>query len=150
MKLTSSAFQHEGSIPRQYTCDGQNINPPLTISNVPTGTKSLVIIMDDPDVPKHLRADGMWDHWIVFNIPPNTTQIIEGQEPHGIHGLGTGNTQEYYGPCPPDREHRYFFKLYALDTMLNLPAKSTKTQVENAMQHHILEKTELMGLYERS
>jgi Raf kinase inhibitor-like YbhB/YbcL family protein len=150
MQLTSSAFEQRGKIPAKYTCDGENINPPLTISDVPSEAKSLVLIMDDPDVPKHLRADGMWDHWIVFNIPPNLTQIEEGKEPEGIHGVGTGNNLDYYGPCPPDREHRYFFKLYALDTQLNLPEKATKQQVEQAMNDHILAKTELMGRYERT
>lgn len=149
MKLTSSAFQHNGPIPPKYTCDGQNTNPPFMISEVPQNAKSLVLIMDDPDVPKHLRADGMWDHWVVFNIPASTTHIDEGREPQGIHGSGTANNQNYYGPCPPDKEHRYFFKLYALDTVLTLPAKSTKKQVENAMEGHIIAKTELIGTYER-
>lgn len=149
MELTSSAFQHEGHIPRKYTCDGAGINPPLTIHGVPAGTQSLVLILDDPDVPKHIRQDQMWDHWIVFNIPANTSEISEGKEPQGVHGLGTGNTTNYYGPCPPDREHRYFFKLYALDCMLDLPAKSSKKQVEKAMEGHIRAKAELMGIYGR-
>jgi hypothetical protein len=149
MKLTSSAFEQGGKIPAKYTCDGENINPPLTISDVPSETKSLVLIMDDPDVPKRLRADGMWDHWIVFNMPANLTKIEEGKEPEGIHGIGTSKNLDYYGPCPPDREHRYFFKLYALNTQLNLPKKATKPQVERAMENHILAKTELMGRYER-
>src|SRR5579862_4190994 len=98
MRLTSSAFQHEGYIPQKYTCDGQNINPPLTITDAPLGTQSLVLILDDPDVPKHIREDEMWDHWIVFNIPPTTKQIAEGKEPEGIHGMGTGKNLNYYGP----------------------------------------------------
>lgn len=150
MKLTSPAFEQGGKIPAKYTCDGENINPPLTISDVPSEAKSLVLIMDDPDVPKRLRADGMWDHWIVFNMPPSLTEIVEGKEPEGIHGIGTGKNLDYYGPCPPDREHRYFFKLYALDTQLNLPEKATKKQVERAMTERILAKTELMGRYERT
>ena len=149
MRLTSSAFQHEGYIPQKYTCDGQNINPPLTITDAPLGTQSLVLILDDPDVPKHIREDEMWDHWIVFNIPPTTKQIAEGKEPEGIHGMGTGKNLNYYGPCPPDREHRYFFKLYALDKMLDLPERATKQEVEKAMENHILAKTELMGIYGR-
>jgi hypothetical protein len=149
MKLTSSTFDHEGKIPSKYTCDGENINPPLTISNVPAQAKSLVLIMDDPDVPKRLRADGMWDHWIVFNIPPNLTEINEGEEPPGVHGIGTSNNLDYFGPCPPDREHRYFFKLYALDTELNLREKATKKQVEKAMEGHIQAKAQLMGRYAR-
>ena len=149
MKLTSNAFSHQGYIPREYTCDGANKNPPLNISDAPADTKSLVLILEDPDVPKYLREDQMWDHWIVFNIPPQTTQIQEGEEPIGLHGLGTGNTLEYYGPCPPDGEHRYFFKLFALDTMLTLAEKSTKKEVEKAMEGHILATTELMGVYGR-
>lgn len=149
MKLTSPAFEHEGKIPVKYTCDGGNMNPPLTIADVPSGAKSLVLIMDDPDVPKHLRKDGMWDHWVVFNIPPGIREIKEGEEPQGTHGIGTGCNLNYMGPCPPDREHRYFFKLYALDTELSLPEKATKQQVEKAMEGHILAETQLMGRYKR-
>ena len=149
MKLTSPAFEHGGKISSKYTCDGENINPPLAISDVPPGAGSLVLIMDDPDVPKHVRADGMWDHWVVFNIPATLRDIGEGKEPEGTHGVGTGGNVNYAGPCPPDREHRYFFKLYALDTELNLPEKATKGQVEKAMEGHVIEKTELMGRYER-
>jgi Raf kinase inhibitor-like YbhB/YbcL family protein len=149
MQLTSSAFEHEGRIPSKFTCDGPNICPPLAIADVPAETRSLTIIMDDPDVPKHLRPDGMWDHWVVFNIAPTITAIDEGQEPDGIHGIGTGGNLNYYGPCPPDREHRYFFKLYALDTLLELHEKATKGQVEAAMQGHILDQCTLMGRYER-
>lgn len=149
MKLTSPAFEHEGKIPAKYTCDGENINPPLKIADVPSGAKSLVLIMDDPDVPKYLRKDGMWDHWVVFNIPPGVREIKEGEEPQGTHGIGTGSNLNYMGPCPPDREHRYFFKLYALDTELNLPEKATKQQIEKAMEGHILAETQLMGRYKR-
>lgn len=149
MKLTSPAFEHQGKIPSRHTCDGANTNPPLEISGVPTGAKSLVLIVDDPDVPKRLRPDGMWDHWIVFNLPPNLTHISEGQEPPGTHGMGTSGNLRYFGPCPPDREHRYFFKLYALETELNLPEKATKQQVERAMEGHVLAQAELIGRYER-
>jgi Raf kinase inhibitor-like YbhB/YbcL family protein len=149
MKLTSPVFSHQGQIPSKYTCDGENINPPLTISEVPPTAKSLVLIMEDPDVPKRLRADGMWDHWIIFNIPVTVTEISEGEEPIGIHGIGTSKNLNYYGPCPPDREHRYFFKLYALDTELALAEKATKVQVEGAMKDHILAKAELIGKYAR-
>jgi Raf kinase inhibitor-like YbhB/YbcL family protein len=149
MKLSSTAFNHEGQIPSKYTCDGSNINPPFEISNIPTGSKSLVFIMEDPDVPRHLREDGMWDHWVIFNIPPTLTHIEEGKEPPGTHGIGTGQTLKYYGPCPPDSQHRYFFKLYALDTLLSLHEKATKQQIEKAMEGHILGKTELIGVYKR-
>ena len=149
MQLTSSAFEHEGHIPAKYTCDGPNVCPPLQISGVPAEARSLVLIMDDPDVPKHLRADGMWDHWVVFNLAPSLTTIAEAQEPQGIRGVGTGGNLNYYGPCPPDREHRYYFKLYALDAMLEIKEGATKGQVEDAMQHHILAQSTLMGRYER-
>jgi Raf kinase inhibitor-like YbhB/YbcL family protein len=149
MKLTSSAFENNGKIPAQYTCDGKNINPPLAISEVPTQAQTLVLIMDDPDVPKRLRADGMWDHWVIFNIPVTISEIQEGEEPLGVHGLGTSNNLDYFGPCPPDREHRYFFRLYALDTSLNLPERVTKQQVLTAMEGHILAQSVLMGRYER-
>jgi len=149
MKLTSSVFGHDQKIPSKYTCDGKNTNPPLSISDVPVGTRSLALIMEDPDVPKKLRADGMWDHWVVFNMPPDLKEIQEGKEPEGTAGVGTNGDTGYFGPCPPDREHRYFLKLFALDTMLDLPAKPTKKDVEKAMEDHVLEKTELMGRYER-
>lgn len=147
MKLTSNAFEHQGRIPSKFTCNGENINPALEIIGVPHEAKSLVLIMDDPDVPKHLRADGMWDHWIVFNIPVTTSAIAAGTEPDGLHGRGTAGNADYHGPCPPDREHRYFFKLYALDCLLDLTAGVSKKEVESAMRGHILEQTELIGLY---
>lgn len=149
MKLTSSAFVQGEKIPSKYTCDGDNINPPLEITGVPHEAQSLVLIAEDPDVPKNLREDGMWDHWVVFNIPPDTAAIAENSEPAGTPGLGTNGKTGYAGPCPPDREHRYFFKLFALDTQLDLPEKSTKAEVENAMPGHVLSHAELMGTYER-
>ena len=149
MLLTSSAFQSGGKIPPKYTCDGEGISPPLKISEVPSGAKSLVLIMDDPDVPKYLRADGMWDHWIVFNIPAGTIVVGEGEQPDGIPGRGTSGDLVYLGPAPPDREHRYFFKLYALDALLALEEGATKAEVERAMKGHILAKAEIMGRYEK-
>ena len=150
MKLTSSAFLHDQKIPAKYTCDGENVNPALDISEVPEGAQSLTLIMEDPDVPKNLRKNGMWDHWVVFNMPADLSEIQEGNEPRGTAGAGTNGETGYFGPCPPDREHRYFFKLFALDKKLDLPEKSTKADVENAMKGHILEQTELMGRYARS
>lgn len=149
MELTSIAFENEGRIPIKYTCDGQNISPPLRISAVPSKARSLVLIMDDPDVPKNVRKDGMFDHWVVFNIPPDTREIPEGKEPEGIPGKGTTGRTGYYGPCPPDREHRYYFKLYALDTILDIPAVSDKRTVEQAMTDHVIDRSFLMGRYER-
>jgi len=147
MKLTSPAFTHEGSIPSTYTCDGENISPPLAISEVPEGTQSLALIMDDPDAMK--PAGKVWDHWLVWNIDSNTTNIVAGEEPTGTHGTGTAGGQTYQGPCPPDAEHRYSFRLYALDTMLDLPSGSTKADLEQAMDGHILVQTELAGKYNR-
>lgn len=149
MKLTSSAFKEKGIIPSLYTCEGKNINPPLEFQGVPAAAKSLVLIMDDPDVPRTLRPDGMYDHWVVFNIPPATKSIPEHAKPPGIQGMNTAGKSQYIGPCPPDREHRYFFKLYALDTLLQLFATATKKEVEAAMKGHILAHAELMGKYEK-
>lgn len=150
MKLTSPAFEHESHIPQQYTCDGEELSPPLAISNIPSGTVSLVLIMDDPDVPKTIRPDGIWDHWIVFNISPSTTSIKEGSNPSGILGIGTGKNTGYQGPCPPKgQEHHYFFNLYALDTQLDLTEGATKKQVMDAMKDHVLAKAILIGRYER-
>ena len=148
--LSSEAFEDDRPMPARFSCQGDDISPPLAWSGVPAQTQSLALIMDDPDVPKNIREEGMWDHWIVFNIPADLTAIQEGKEPQGTHGLGTGNNTEYYGPCPPDREHRYFFKLYALDCKLDLLEKSTKRDVEAAMKGHVLETAVLMGRYERS
>jgi Raf kinase inhibitor-like YbhB/YbcL family protein len=149
MQLTSPAFAHDSSIPARYTCDGDNVNPPLVIAGVPEQAVSLVLIMDDPDVPSHLRADGMWDHWVVYNIPPGVRTVAENSEPPGVPGQGTAGNRKYYGPCPPDREHRYFFKLFALDCELELAAGASKAQVEEAMAGHIMAQAELMGRYDR-
>jgi len=150
MNITSTAFEHEGNIPAKYTCDGTNTNPPLSFENIPMGTQSLALIMDDPDVPPSVREDRMWDHWIIWNIDQGMMEIKEGTEPEGVHGTTTSNTLSYVGPCPPDREHRYFFKLYAIDTLLSIPEGSSKAEVEGAMEGHILEEAILMGRYERN
>lgn len=146
MRLTSKAFKHGKAIPAKYTCDGRNISPPLAISEVPSSTKSLVLIMDDPDVPSYAGVKA-WDHWIVFDMPPDTKIIAEGKQPLGTRGAGTGGGLTYGGPCPSDREHRYFFKLYALDALLDLPQSATKADVERAMSDHVIEQTELVGTY---
>lgn len=150
MKIESSAFSHEGQIPSKYTCDGDNSNPPLSLSEVPSKTQTLVLIMEDPDVPQSIRKDGMWDHWLVWNIPPTVKEIGEKWKSDGVLGKNTGGTNSYQGPCPPDKEHRYFFKIFALDTTLVLdPATMTKQQLLNAMMGHILDQSELMGRYNR-
>ena len=148
--LSSPAFKHLGKIPLLYTCDGRNISPPLQIKGVPEGTQSLALIMEDPDVPKYLRSDGLWDHWTVWNIPPEAHHIKENQIPKGIvEGKNTGGKIGYTGPCPPDREHRYFFKLFALDKALDLPQGASKISVLEAIKNHILAETQLIGLYKR-
>jgi len=147
MRLTSSAFQEGGSIPQKFTCDGSDTSPPLSISGVPEEAKSLVLIMDDPDAMK--PAGKVWDHWIVWNIPVGTMEIEEGKEPEGVHGKGTSGNLKHHGPCPPDAEHTYVFKLYALDAKLDLKEGATKPEVERAMEGHVLTKTELRARYKR-
>lgn len=149
MRLSSPAFSPNGIIPSLYTCEGDNVNPPLEISQVPEKAKSLVLIMDDPDVPQSVRSDRMWDHWVLFNIDPGTQKIAENSTPTCLHGKTTFGHTRYGGPCPPDREHRYFFKLYALDKKLELASGATKKEVERAMEGHILAQTQLMGRYEK-
>jgi len=148
MKVASTAFEHEGKIPSKYTCDGDNISPPLFFSDIPKNAKSLVLIMEDPDVPMYIRPDGMWDHWVLFNIPPETTGIASGEQP-GTPGITTSNKNKYGGPCPPDREHRYYFKLFALDIKLDLKEGAAKKQVLEAIKGHILAEATLMGKYKR-
>lgn len=147
MKLTSSAFTHQTSIPARYTCDGINVSPPLQWSEVPTNAKSLVLVMDDPDAPK-----GTWDHWIVFNLPSSLTSLPEGvkQFPTGTKfGKNSWGKENYGGPCPPDKQHRYFFKLYAVNALLELPLGTSKKEIQRAMVGQIIEETELVGLYAR-
>ena len=142
LKVTSSALEHKGLIPRKYTCDGTDVNPPLNIDGLPEGTASLVLIVDDPDAPM-----GTWDHWVVWNIPP--VQEIEEDSVPGVEGLNDFRKHSYGGPCPPSGTHRYFFKVYALDTKLVLSPNSRKKDVERAMKGRILAKGEIVGLYSR-
>ncbi len=152
MELKSEAFGSNGRIPPEYTCDGENIIPKLMISGVPKDAKSLVLIMDDPDISesvKQQRGIQVFDHWVAFNISPRISTISKGEEPEGVLGSNGAGSLGYIGPCPPDKEHRYFFKLYALDAILNLHEGATKKEVESAMEGHIMEKAELIGRYER-
>ncbi len=142
LKITSSAFKNNDSIPIKYTCDGDDVNPPLTIEDVPKETRSLVLIVDDPDAPI-----GTWVHWIVWNIPP--TEEIEEDSIPGVEGINDYKKHSYGGPCPPSGTHRYFFKVYALGTKLDLDVNSKKKDVERAMEGHILAKGEIVGLYSR-
>lgn len=146
-ELSSPSFGPGGRIPEKYTCDGNNISPPLFWKEAPSGTKSYVLIMEDPDAPA-----GTWDHWVLFNIPATATSLDENlqQLPQGtMQGNNSWNKLGYGGPCPPDREHRYFFKLYALDKILSLNEGSSKPEIEKAMQGRILGTAELMSKYER-
>lgn len=145
MKITSKAFANNGFIPQKYTCDGQDINPPLTIKEVPANTKSLVLMVDDPDAPM-----GVWTHWLVWNIDPKTTEIKEGTVPQGaVLGKNDFGKPDYGGPCPPRGTHRYFFKVFALDVVLNLPSGASRSQLEKAMENHIVGQGQLMGKYSR-
>jgi hypothetical protein len=147
MEILNSAFNHEGEIPAIYACDG--VSPPLKFNNILENTKSLVLIMDDPDAKDVVGYT--WVHWLVWNISPTTRVIEEGSVPlNAREGKNGRGTQGYQGPCPPiGRTHRYFFKLYALDTVLDLPEGATKGQLEEAMEGHILAETRLIGLYSR-
>ena len=146
MKVVSSAFQNNTKIPSKYTCDGENVSPPLQFLNVPESAKSLVLIVDDPDAPSKV-----WVHWVVYNINPETLGVKENNVPkNGIEGMTDFGRPGYGGPCPPSGTHRYFFKLYVLDSILDLPQNATKQVVEAKMQGHILDKAELIGLYVRS
>lgn len=144
MRIQSLAFTHNQQIPSKYTCDGENINPPLTFSDIPEGAKSLALINDDPDAPV-----GTWIHWTVWNIPPQTKEVKENGKPEGVEGTTSFGKPGYGGPCPPSGTHRYFFKLYALDTILELNTSATKQDLEEAMAGHILAQGELIGLYAR-
>ena len=148
LTLTSPAFQNSERIPKKYSQEGENVNPPLEIAGVPAVAKSLVLIMEDPDVPKELKPDGLWIHWVVFNIPPDTTKIEEATTPPGVSGIGSRGLNTYSGPKPPDGEHRYFFKLFALDKMLDLADGATKEGVEREMDGCVVGEVELMGRYE--
>ena len=145
MKLNSSAFEDNQSIPAKYTCDGEDISPPFDISEVPTETKSLVLIIDDPDAPM-----GTWDHWIIWNVDSSVSQIKENEVPSGaVEGLNSFKKQSYGGPCPPSGIHHYHFKLYALNKKLELDSSSRKKEVEKEMAGFILDQAELIGLYQR-
>jgi Raf kinase inhibitor-like YbhB/YbcL family protein len=151
--LSSTAFTDGGLIPGKYSCDGENVNPPLAWTGIPEGARSLVLIMDDPDIPeavKQSRGIDVFDHWVVYNIPPGNGQIAEATTPAGVQGLNGAGQAQYAGPCPPDREHRYFFYIYALDTMLSFDEQPTKADVLAATAGHVLAEGQLMGRYERS
>jgi len=142
MKISSPVFENEETIPAEFTCNGANVSPPLKFANLPSSAESLVLIVDDPDA-------NMWVHWIVWNIPPNTTGFSKGENIAFPQGKNDFGNQKYDGPCPPSATHGYFFRLYALDTMLNLGEGSTKAQLESVMSGHIIEKAQLIGTYSK-
>jgi Raf kinase inhibitor-like YbhB/YbcL family protein len=145
LRISSTAFDQNMPVPSRYTCDGADVTPPLVIENVPVSARSLALIVDDPDAPGRT-----WVHWVVWNIGINTTEIREGTLPTGAaEGMNDFRKHSYGGPCPPSGTHRYFFKLYALDTMLDLGRNTTKAALEQAMKGHIKGQAELVGTYAR-
>lgn len=145
MKISTAAFEHNGNIPSKYTCDGKNVNPPLRFEGVPKEAKSLALIMDDPDAPM-----GTFVHWVLWDIDPKAEGINENSVPHGASsGINDFRRHEWGGPCPPSGTHRYFFKLYALDSMIRLPEGAKKADLEKAMKGHIVAQSEIIGLYKR-
>ncbi len=145
MKISSTAFENNSSIPAKYTCDGMDITPPLKFETVPASAKSLALIVDDPDAPH-----GTWVHWVVWNIDPETAEIKEDSVPSGASQVLTAfKRNDYGGPCPPSGTHRYFFKLYAIDTKLAIKPSSSKADLEGAMKGHIIETAEIVGIYRR-
>lgn len=145
MKISTTAFSERRPIPERFTADGLNINPPLAISGVPQEAKSLVLVVDDPDAPM-----GTWNHWLVWNIKPDTASIREDSVPRGaVVGRNDAGTAAYVGPSPPSGTHRYYFRLYALDTRLDLPGGSDRSALDEAMRSHIIAKSEILGRYGR-
>jgi Raf kinase inhibitor-like YbhB/YbcL family protein len=152
--LTSPDFTQQGSIPQQYTCQGRDVSPPLSWSGAPEGTKSFVLILDDPDAPDPAAPKRTWVHWVLYNIPATVSSLPEAvtsaKLPPGTReGINDWSRTGYGGPCPPVGRHRYFFKLYALDTELPDLGAPRKAEVEKAMEGHVLAKTELIGTYQK-
>lgn len=154
LTLESTVFTHGDEIPSKYCCDGSDISPPLKWQGLPEQTRSLVLIVDDPDAPDPKAPKMTWVHWILYNIPPESTALPEAATsatlPPGTgQGLNDWQRATYGGPCPPIGQHRYFFKLYALDRLVNLTGKPTKVEVEAAMEGHVLAQAELIGTYQK-
>ena len=153
LTLSSSAFKPGGQIPSKYTCEGDDASPPLSFSGAPQATKSFALILDDPDAPDPRAPKRVWVHWVVYNLPPDITELAENASATGlpkgaVTGVNDSNRTSYNGPCPPTGRHRYFHKLYALDT--TLPAKAlTKADVEGAIKGHVLAQAELIGTYQQ-
>lgn len=144
MKISSPSFKDGEAIPFKYSCEGENINPEIDIERIPDGARSLVLIVDDPDAP-----NGLWTHWILYNIPANTAKITENSAP-GKQGISTSKQKGYIGPCPPGKEtHRHFFRLYALDTNLEESDGLTREQIDRKILEHVISTAEIMGYYLR-
>jgi len=143
LTITSTAFKDGGEIPSRYTCEGENINPPLLIDQIPHGTQTLAVIAEDPDAP-----NGTFDHWIAWNIPPDT--LIEEDRPPGISGKNSAGKTGYHGPCPPSGSHRYYFHVFALDDSLQVESGADRKTVEAAMQPYIIAKGSIMGRYKKT
>lgn len=145
MKIESPEFEHESVMPPKFTCDGEDSAPPLKISGIPKEAKTLALILDDPDAPS-----GTWVHWLVWNIPAEATVSLEGDLPSGsVEGVTNSGNTGYGGPCPPSGTHRYFFKAFALDCELDLSSETMVDALNEAMDGHVLDKAQLVGLYER-
>ncbi len=145
MNITSNSFKNNCNIPSKYTCDGENINPQINFIDIPVGARSLVLIVDDPDAPSKT-----WVHWLLWNIPSTVNSIDENSVPlNVIKGINDFGKLEYGGPCPPSGVHRYFFKLYALDILIDLPVGATKSQLLEAIKDHVIEEAVLIGKYEK-
>ncbi|MDH3209524.1 MAG: YbhB/YbcL family Raf kinase inhibitor-like protein [Burkholderiaceae bacterium] len=153
MELTSTAFAAQGEIPQRYTCEGEDIAPPLFWSGVPSTAKSLVLIVDDPDAPDPAAPTTTWVHWVLYDMPPNATGLPESGQPlpgGTREGVNDWTRRGYGGPCPPVGRHRYFFKLYALDTTLPALRLPNKAAVEQAMSGHVLAQAQLVGTYQKT
>ncbi len=153
-QITSAAFADNAAIPAKYTCEGDDLSPPLAWSGVPDGTKSLALVVDDPDAPDPAAPKRVWVHWVLYDIPAGTTELAENADKTGLPkgtkvGLNDWKRADYGGPCPPIGRHRYFFKLYALDTELADLSDPTKADVESAMSAHILAEAQLVGTYQK-
>lgn len=154
IKITSTAFQSGGSIPSKYTCEDRDLSPPLAWSGAPPGTKSFALIVDDPDAPDPAKPQRVYVHWVVFNLPAATIALAENASKKGlpkgaVHGKNDWGKTEYGGPCPPIGRHRYFFKLYALDTELTGLSSPTKSDLERVMKGHVIDSAELIGTYQK-
>ncbi|MBI3200474.1 MAG: YbhB/YbcL family Raf kinase inhibitor-like protein [Myxococcales bacterium] len=152
MRIESSAFTHQGEIPSEYTCEGQDLSPPLAWSDAPAGTRSFALIVDDPDAPDPAAPKRVWVHWVLYDLPADQSSLAEGAKhapPGARDGTNDWKRTGYGGPCPPIGRHRYFHKLYALDTALGDRGAMTRAELEAAMQGHVLASAELVGTYQK-